>query len=103
MYLWPTKLYVPRKPPKLVYLDLNHWISLSKAYVGHRDGDQFKDVLAACIDASDKDSATFPLSDSLYFEISKIARYRQRRHLREVIERISKFVVVTSRSVVSIH
>jgi hypothetical protein len=103
MYLWPTKLYVPRKPPKLVYLDLNHWISLSKAYAGHRDGDQFGEVLAVCIDASDKDSAMFPLTDSLYFEISKIGRYRQRRNLREVIERISKFVVVTSRSVVSVH
>jgi hypothetical protein len=102
-YLWPSKLYVPRKPPKLVYLDLNHWISLSKAYAAHPDGARYQDVLRACIDASDRDAAMFPLSDSLCFEVSKIGRYRQRRDLREVMERVSKFVVVTSRSVVSVH
>lgn len=47
--------------------------------------------------------AIFPISDSIYFEISKIAAYHRRRHLREVIERVSGFMVVTSRSVVSVH
>lgn len=37
------------------------------------------------------------------FEISKIGSYRQRRDLRDVIERVSGFIVVTSRSVVSVH
>jgi hypothetical protein len=61
------------------------------------------DILAACLDATDRKAVIFPLSDSLYFEISKIGQYRQRRNLREVIERVSGFMVVTSRSVVSIH
>lgn len=102
-YIWPTKLLVPVRPPKLVYLDLNHWVSLSKAQAGHRAGDQFNDVLAACGEAVSRGAAMFPLSDSIYFEVSKIGTYRQRRDLREVMERLSGFMVVTSRSVVSVH
>jgi hypothetical protein len=46
---------------------------------------------------------SFQFSDSIYFEISKIGNYRQRRDLREVIETLCRFMVVTSRSVVSSH
>src|ERR1035437_662479 len=103
MYTWPTKLCVPPRPPKLVYLDLNHWVALSKANSGHSGGEPFKDVLAACDRAASRGSARFPVSGLIYFEGSKIGTYRQRRNLREVIERISGFMVVTSRSVVSAH
>jgi hypothetical protein len=102
-YTWPTKLFVPKPPPKLVYLDLNHWISLSKAQAGHPGGSEFKDVLTACDDAATRGAAIFPLSDTIYFEVSKIGKYRQRRDLRDVMERVSGFMVVTSRSVVSAH
>jgi len=43
------------------------------------------------------------MADSIYFEISKIRPHRQRRDLLEVIEAMSRFMVVTSRSVVSAH
>jgi hypothetical protein len=43
----------------------------------------------------------FPISDSIYAEISKIRQHRQRRDLRQVIEKVSRYMVVTSRSVVS--
>lgn len=102
-YIWPTKLFVPNRPPKLVYLDLNHWVSLSKANAGHAGGNAFKDVLASCEEAASSGAAIFPIADSIYFEVSKIGTYRQRRDLREVIERLSGFLVVTSRSVVSAH
>jgi hypothetical protein len=103
MYLWPTKLLVPQRPPKLVYLDLNHWISLAKAHAGHPSGQDVRDVLTACEAATSGGAAVFPLSDTIYFEVSKIGTYRQRRHLREVMELLSGFKVVTSRSVVSAH
>jgi hypothetical protein len=102
-YTWPSKLVLPPRPPKLVYLDLNHWIALSKANAGHRDGERYRELLAACTDAVKRKAAVFPLSDSLYFEVSKIPVYRQRRNLREVIERLSGFMVVTSRAVVAVH
>ncbi|MCP4306258.1 MAG: hypothetical protein GY788_15600 [bacterium] len=102
-YVWPRTLLVPEPPPKLVYLDLNHWISLAKAVAGHPDGEQSQPALEACLNAVASGSAVFPISDTVYFEVSKIGQYRQRRDIREVIERISRFMVVTGRSVVSAH
>lgn len=102
-YVWPETLLVPQGPPRIVYLDLNHWIALAKAVSGHPDGKRSQSVLEACMDAVDSGSAVFPISDTIYFEVSKIGQYRQRRDIREAIERVSKYLVVTSRSVVSTH
>jgi hypothetical protein len=102
-YVWPETLLLPDRPPKLVYLDLNHWIALAKAQAGHADGRRFADVLALCVRAVESQAAVFPISDTIYGEINKIGQHRQRRHLREVIETVSRFKVVTSRSVVSVH
>ncbi len=102
-YVWPQTLRRPKLPPKLVYFDLNHWISLAKALARHRDGRRHEESLAACMRAVDEGSVVFPISDTIYFEISKIAQYRQRRDLREVIEKVSRYMVVTSRSVISTH
>ena len=102
-YTWPRTLVVPPRPPKLVYLDLNHWIALAKAHSGHPDGDQSGEILAACGAAVDRGRAIFPISDSIYMEVSKIGQHRQRHDLREVIERVSGFMVVTCRSLVSTH
>lgn len=102
-YGWPQTLQLPPRPPKLVYLDLNHWVALAKAMAGHREGEASAEVLMGCLAALEGGQAVFPISDSIYFEVSKIATYRQRRDLREVIERLSRFMVVTSRTVVSSH
>lgn len=71
-YIWPTKLFVPARPPKLVYLDLNYWVSLSKAQAGHTGGDEFKEVLDACDAAATRGAAMFPISDSIYFECPRL-------------------------------
>lgn len=102
-YVWPQTLRLPPRPPKLVYLDLNHWVSLAKAMAGHRDGSSYAEALAECLRAVDEGQAVFPISETIYFEISKLRQHRQRRDLRQVIERVSRFTVVTSRSVVSAH
>lgn len=102
-YLWPTTLHLPAPRPKLVYLDLNHWIALAKAACGHPDGAQYTEVLEWCSDAVDHDAALFPISAAIITEISRISKHRQRRDLREVIERLSGFFVVTSRVVVAAH
>jgi hypothetical protein len=102
-YVWPATLRLPRRPPKLVYLDLNHWIAFAKALAGHPDGRSHREVLDGCLHAVEEGRAVFPMSDSIYVEASKIRGYRQRRDLREVIEKLSGYLVVTSRSVVSAH
>lgn len=102
-YIWPQTLQLPSRPPKVIYLDLNHWVALAKAMAGHQDGAAYAEVLATCFKAVDEGVAVFPISDSIYVEVSKVRQHRQRRDLRQVIERVSRFMVVTSRSVVSIH
>jgi hypothetical protein len=53
---------------------------LSKAMAGHQDGKAYTEILTQVLHVVDHRMAVFPLSDSIYFEISKI---RQRRNLRE--------------------
>ena len=94
--LWPTTLRLPARPPRLIYLDLNHWIELSKAYSGHHDGKKHRRILEACLKAVRDGKAVFPLSEYIYAEIAKITSYRQRRDLREIIEQVCRYMVVTS-------
>ena len=101
--LWPPTLNLPARPPKLIYLDLNHWIALSKAHSGHQDGDKHRTTLDACVNAVVEGKAVFPLSEYIYTEISKIKNYRQRNDLREVIEEVGRYMVVTSLATVVTH
>lgn len=102
-YIWPQTMRLPARPPRIVYLDLNHWIALSKAFNGHASGRNHEDALAACLRAAKAGRAEFPISDTIYFEVSKIGPYRQRRDLAKTIERLSGYRVVTARSIISIH
>jgi hypothetical protein len=88
---------------KLVYLDLNHWISFAKALSAHPDGAHFADTFTTCVSAAASGAAVFPISDAIYAEVSKIAQYRQRRDIREAIELLSGYAVVTARPVVTTH
>lgn len=53
-YHRPATLRLPKRPPKLVYLDLNHWVSLAKAQSGHPGGAPFREALDLCADAVDR-------------------------------------------------
>ena len=94
---------MPSRPPKLVYLDLNQWIELSKVHSGHSGGIEHSTVLEASLAAVETDRAVFPITETFYAEISKIRNHRQRRNLREVIERVSRYAVVLPLSVVAMH
>ncbi|MEX2255039.1 MAG: hypothetical protein WEC34_06350 [Acidimicrobiia bacterium] len=102
-YRWPTTLRVPTRPPKLVYLDLNHWIGFAKALAGHADGHAYREWFDRCMALVQNGQVVFPISDAVYTEVSKIGQYRQRRDIREAIEALSHFVVVTSRPVIATH
>ncbi len=102
-YRWPATLRLPPRPPTLVYLDMLHWIALAKAHNGHPDGRRHEETLAALVNAQASGTAVFPISDSIFFETSQIGQHRQRRDLRDVIELLSEYFVVTSRSVISTH
>lgn len=102
-YVWPKTLRLPPRPPRLIYLDLLHWVSLAKANSGHRDGGRYADALAACVGAVQSGTAVFPISDSIYMEVSKIGQHRQRLDLRDVIELVSQYRVITSRVIIASH
>jgi hypothetical protein len=102
-YVRPETLRVPTRPPKLVYLDLNHWVSLAKANSNHRQAAQFSDALLACLEAVRTGAALFPISASTYMETTKIRQRRHREDLRRVIEQVSGFWAIAPRVVVEAH
>jgi len=95
---WPPTLRRPASPPKLVYLDLNHWIYLSQAATGHREGSQFEPALQRCRAARDAGTVVFPLSATHYMEIIKITDPAQRGNLAILMEELSGFTTLLSRS-----
>jgi hypothetical protein len=102
-YLWPDTILQPPRPPKIVYLDLSHWIRLSGAMAGRSDSVEHQEWLTACLAASESRVAVFPISDSLVYEASKFQRHHQRKALRKVIEALSKFTVIMSRADIATH
>src|SRR5438067_1141856 len=59
--VWSSALTLPTDGRPLVYLDLNHWISLAKVAVGHRQGLPLVETLEACRAAVRMAAATFVL------------------------------------------
>lgn len=102
-YVWPRTLVQPRRPPLLIYLDLNHWISFAKAVAGHSEGKDFLPLFERCLTAAHDRTAVFPLSDTIYYEVNKIRNHRQRRDLRLAMEPLSRYMVVTSRPTIARH
>lgn len=100
---WPETIRKPPAEVRLVYLDLNQWIMLSKAMAGHREGARHQAALEVCLRAANSGTVVFPLSDSTYGEVAKIGQHRQRRALREVMELLSDYYVVMSRSDITAH
>ncbi len=102
-YTWPRTLRTEHPFGKMVYLDLNHWIELAKALSGHDKGRKNLDTLTTLEKTVADQAVAFPLSFTTLLEISKIRNRRQRRHLREVIELLSRYYVVTSLWIVECH
>lgn len=96
-YAVPSNLRFPEA--RLVYLDLNHWINLSKYKSGHRDGQRYRSAFDACAAAVDEGSALFPISLSTIMEINAIRDPQQRLRLRHTIEQLSQFQAVLPRGV----
>ena len=76
---------------------------MSKAHGGHQDGKKHRHILNACLEAVKDNQAVFPLPEVIYAEIGEITNHRQRHDLREIIEQLSRYMVVTSLSVVATH
>lgn len=88
--IWPRELLISRRPPKLLYLDLNHWIALARAQQGN--GEQvYVDLLTALRTAIQANTVQVVLSGSLFREVSKVASQVQRRALKDLVAELSGF------------
>jgi hypothetical protein len=82
-----------------VYLDQLHWISLAKASVGHADGPRYADALEALRAAKASGDYVFPLSSTHFMEVAPTKNPRHRIDVAGVMEELSGFDVLISRSV----
>jgi len=99
-FVWPKLLERPPGDALLVYLDLNHWIGLAQASIGHPQGRSIQVVLNACRDARSRGKVVFVLSATIYAEVQKIKDPAQRRALAQVMEELTNFATLTSRAVI---
>ncbi|MDQ0598916.1 hypothetical protein QF037_003261 [Streptomyces canus] len=97
-YAWPGHLVRGHTGQRLVYLDLNHWINLAKAATGHRTGGPHQSALTAVQDAASSGQYLFPLSLTHYMEMAGIQDPRQRADVANVMEEVSGFTTLLSRT-----
>jgi hypothetical protein len=95
--IWPSGLVRPSASVPLVYLDMNHWISLAQAHTGHASGARYQDVLRTCRHHAQQGAATFVLSSAHYFEMLKISDPTQRYSLGDVMEELTGFATLLGR------
>ena len=71
--------------PRLVYLDVNFWIGLAQAHIGHPEGARYESLLRELNVSAVAGDVVLPLSSAHYIEVSRIKDPRQRRVLAEVM------------------
>lgn len=74
-----------------VYLDQNHWISLTKARVGHKEGGRFDDVLVLLREAIDRGWVSCPLSMQHFMEVQNRSNFASRLQLAETMVELSRW------------
>jgi len=100
-YTWPSHyLRRPDYTYALVYLDLNHWIELARAAVGHSEGARHATALERLRRAKATGQVIFPLSSTHYMEMAGIKKVRQRYDVAAVMEEFSGFTTILSRAVI---
>jgi hypothetical protein len=94
--IWPPGLIPPQKPPTLLYLDLNHWINLSKARLDRKTGARYQGLLEACRRAVLERRVRIVLSGSFVQEFWAIPNPRQRDDLVDLIDELTNFEYLLS-------
>ena len=87
----------PSQDAFAVYLDLNHWIALAKAQVGHRDGARFAACLDLLVKAVDSGKVILPLGLTHYVEVANITDVRQRADIANAMAELSGFTTLAAR------
>ena len=80
-----------------VYLDLNHWIALAKARVGHPDGARFVPALDLLMKTAAVGKVILPLGRTHYLEVANITDVRQRADIANTMAVLSGFTTMAAR------
>jgi hypothetical protein len=95
--IWPSDLLLPRRPPKLVYLDMLGWINMAEADAGNAVPHGYDRLLKACRRAKSYGRALFPLSSTHVLEVYDIASVARRRARAAIMEELSDFTYILGR------
>lgn len=89
------------EPPAPVYIDLNHWISLSRARLGRPSMEPYADLLDVLRSAVAAGAVLAPLSETHYAEMStiRIKDPRQRAEVALTMAELSRFATLVSRDI----
>ena len=86
----------PRVP--LVYLDLNHIVAMARVRTRHPKAQPvYGRLFDSATRAAAEHRAVFPLSESLVWEIAKIADPKQRTNLADVLEPLTRYQYMLGR------
>ena len=69
-FIWPPQLIFEHPRPITVYLDLNFWIGLAQASVGHTGGGRYQALFEQASALVKRNRVMFPLSAQHYMEMS---------------------------------
>jgi hypothetical protein len=84
---------------RTLFLDLNHWIGLTKARVGHPDGARYLGAWESLRSGGDAGTLIVPLSAVHYQEMTGIKDVRQREALALTMGRLSRYTTLGARAV----
>src|SRR5438094_7021113 len=85
--------------PKLIYVDLNHWIRLARGRLGRPGSERYGQAFDQLMAARASKQIVAPLSSTHYIEISRIRDPRQRADVALTMEAVSEYFALTSREV----
>lgn len=85
--------------PPVVYLDLNHWVHLAQARVGHREGAAYVPALGLLRKVVADGRAVIPLSSAHYDEVRKIKAFDRRNELALTMAELSGYRTLVNRAV----
>ena len=91
---------MPQTAPATIYLDLNHWVHLAQARVGHPEGAAHAAALGLLRQAVADGRVVIPLSAAHYDEVRKIKDFDQRNDLALTMAELSGYRTLVNRSVI---
>jgi len=86
-----------------LFIDLNHWIGLAQARVGHPLGARYRDAYDLLAGQVRNGDLMIPLAATHYQEVSDIGSLRQRADIALTMDRLSRYSALANRAVLLRH